>query len=142
MASDYQLAVGHSEIGNLTSIDNLDSGNFKNYLIWGMLTEWHDYESRELDGNRRYRVYGRPWCAWIFFNLTKDTLDYLLTTLTPSESGEVTIRTLNKRTGEFEIYNAIMHAPDIGNPSEAQYDMTEWFSVRFEMRDLELITPP
>jgi hypothetical protein len=126
--SEYQIADGHDNEAGLTELALLDPPLFAAYAD-GLLTEWHDYETREWSGDRQPVAVGRAWVAWRFFRLTRDEMAYLRANFGAS----VTIRTLDKGANTFAAFNATLVLPD----PAAGWEADEWRDVRAEFRDLE-----
>lgn len=126
--SEYQIADGHDNEGDLTELALLDPPLFAGYAD-GLLTEWHDYEARQWSGDRQIVPVGRAWAAWRFFRLTRTEMAYLRANF----GAAVTIRTLDKGADAFANFNATLVLPDPAVGWEAD----EWRDVRVEFRDLE-----
>lgn len=126
--SEYQIADGHSNEGDLTELALLDPPLFAGYAD-GLLTEWHDYEARQWSGDRQIVPVGRAWTAWRFFRLTRAEMGYLRANF----GAAVTIRTLDKGADAFANFNATLVLPDPAVGWEAD----EWRDARVEFRDLE-----
>lgn len=132
--SSVKIAAGHNNAAGLTFLEDLSGTLFELYApAESLLTEWGDFETRILAGDRTYVNVGRPWSAWIFEWLTRAEMAYLRSTFS---SSLVTIRTLNKATNAYANYNAYLVFPELG---EADYDSGVWESVRFEFKDLEAL---
>lgn len=132
MSSSVKIADGQNNAGGLTSLDLLSPPLFRFYIApEGVLTEWHNFVTRELDGNRQLVEIGLPWVAWVFFKLSRAELSYLRSAF----GDPVTIRTLDKQTNAYHNYNAIMYFPDLVD--QAKWDTGEWLDVRVEFHDLE-----
>lgn len=66
-----------------------------------VLTEFHAYIERILDGNRDWVEIGLPYVKWTLYRCTRAEFALLSTF-----EGDVTIRTLNQKTNAYHIYNA------------------------------------
>ena len=125
--SEYQIADGHDNAVELTTLEALDPPLFAAYAD-GVLSEWHDSEGRLWSGDRRVVPVGRAWAAWRFFRLTADEMAYLREHF----GAAVTIRTLDKGVNSFANFNATLVLPDLATGWEAG----GWDAVRVEFRDL------
>jgi hypothetical protein len=128
--SEYRIADGHENAGELTALAALDPPLFAAYAD-GVLSEWHDCEAWVWSGDRRVVPVGRAWAAWRFFRLTADEMGYLRVHF----GAQVTIRTLDKGAGVFANFNATLVLPDLADG----WDAGGWDGVRVEFRDLEAI---
>lgn len=135
MTELLKLADGHDNFDDLAALRELFPPLFRRYRH--PLTEWHPYESRELDGDRHWRTIGLPWTAWILGVVYPDEMDYLLTTF----GDDVTIYTFVKSEDRFGYFNATFWQPDL-NEVEWMESRGAWNRVRLEFRDLTEITPP
>ncbi len=125
--SEYQIAEGHDNEAGLTALELLDPPLFAAYAD-GVVSEWHESETRLWTGDRRLFPVGRAWAAWRFFRLTQAEM----TTLRANFGAAVTVRTLDKGTGLFANFNATLVLPDLADGWEAD----GWNEVRVELRDL------
>src|SRR5690606_11834768 len=123
----YMIADGHGNAAGLTALDALDPPLFAAYA-GGIVTEWHDSETRVWSGDRRLVPIGRAWVAWRFFRLTREECAYLRDHF----GAAVTIRTLDKNADAFADFNATLVLPD---PSRG-WHADGWDNVRVTFRDL------
>lgn len=128
--SSYKIADGHDNAAGLVALAALDPPLFAAYAD-GIVTEWHESETRVWSGDRRLVPVGRAWVAWRFFRLTRDELAYLR----DSFGAAVTIRTLDKGADAFANFNATLVLPD---PADG-WHADGWDNVRVEFRDLEAL---
>lgn len=128
-----KIANTHNNVANLKALWQLSPPLFRIYR-GDLLTQWHEGEERVLNGNREWVWIGLPWCAWIFFRLTRAEMLYLRKMFGKS----VTICTLDKGANEWKNFNATLLLPDLNE--QAKWDTDEWLDVRVEFRDLAEIT--
>lgn len=129
------IAAGFDAV-SVKALDEWLPGCFEMYKVH-VEQEWHDYESREMAGNRTYKPIGAPWCVWIFPHLTNAEYDFFFTTLASgNQSAEVTIFTWNMTSDVYEMYNAVMHVPET---EPGTFEWGERKEIRIEFRDLELV---
>lgn len=97
------------------------------------LTEWHDYVSRELDGNRNYVEIGLPWCKVTLFRVSRADFALLMT-----YAGEVSIYVLNGTDNAYQTFNAKLQRPEANVSAKWSADaIGGWTDVELLFYDLE-----
>ena len=72
-----------------------------------VVTEWHDFASREADGNQNFVEIGLPSCKVSLFRVSRAEFALLMT-----YQGEVSVKVLNQTTNAYTIYNGILLRPE------------------------------
>lgn len=127
-----RIATGHDNVTGLQPLHRLSKPLFASYNR-GFPVQWHDSESRELDASRRFQRIGLPWEEWTLPVIAICEIEYLFSTFGSTEDVLVTIKTLNKRTLTWGVYNATMVYPVLG---EIQDLGADYAPFTLEMRDL------
>lgn len=131
------IAAGHDNIEECLPLDEV--GNrclFKNWYN-AVDIEWKTYESREMNGVRKYKPIGDASAKWKFEEITNEEWNYFATDLADGEiSVDVTVYTYNGDDGKYHWYNAIMH---INSPEPDTYVLGRREKIEIEFTDLELL---
>lgn len=96
-------------------------------------TEYHDYVSRRLDGDRNWVEVGLPYVVWTFFRLSR--AEY---TLLQSYTGPVSIRTLDQKDNVYRLFNGKAKEPETNSgDAEFAHDALDGFvDVKITIYDL------
>src|SRR3989304_8174759 len=132
--SSLKIADNHDNEAGLLQFHQLNSPMFYDVQFIaaeGILTEWHSWVSRELDGNRQPVTIGLPWGKWILYHVSRAELTWFVANFGPL----VTITTLDKRSNTYKNFNATMFEPELVD--EAEWDGLYWKEARFTFWDLE-----
>lgn len=129
--SDHiQLADGHDNTAGLQRLDELSAGLLAEYRVaGGVLTEWHDAESWERNGNRDLVAIGLPWVELRLFNITPEERAMLAT-----YEGEVTAHLYDKAAAAWGDYNGVLEMKVQDSKWEPVSDY--WAEVKITIRDL------
>lgn len=98
-----------------------------------VITHWHDYITRELDGDRDWVEVGLPWVEVFLYRVSRAEFALLMT-----YEGEVSIRVLNQTLNQYLVYNAKLKPPE-ANSSDATWSadaIQGWNDVKLTFFDL------
>lgn len=130
--SSARIALGHNQVP--VSFENIQPPLFALYAgDESIPTDFHNYVSREQDGNRNWVQIGLPYVEWRFFRLSRGEFKKLAT-----YTGNVSIRTLDQVTNTYKIYNGQAKEPEAGGSSgQFAHDALDGFvDVLFTIYDL------
>src|SRR5690606_30641420 len=130
--SSVAIVQGHNNIP--VELEDIQPPLFALYAgIESVPTEYHDYVSREMDGDRNWVEIGLPYVRWTFFRLSRAEYAVLV-----GYTGPVSIRTLDQKTNQYRFYNGSAKPPETnGSTAEFAHDALDGFSdVVLEIYDL------
>lgn len=130
--SSARIAIGHNQVP--VNLENISPPLFKEYAGTEVLmTDYRDYVSRELDGDRQWITVGLPWVRWTFFRLSRAELALLET-----YEGPVSIRQLDQRDNVYRLFNGSAKSPEVGsNEAQFSHDALDGFAdVTLDIFDL------
>lgn len=137
--SVFKIAPNHNNIAGLLTLPELNPPLFDLYTAGIVASEWHPYESRERDGDRNWRIIGRPWTKLLLPIVTPEEYqEFVLLADTGQQQGLVTIQEWNKTANLWQIFNATLELPD-DRERRWRYGHKEFQDVEIFLYDLEVI---
>lgn len=141
MADQLELALNHNNAAGLQGIHELSPPLFYLYAGSDMLIhmEWFEGEGREMGGDRRWQIYGKPYVVVTFPWLTNAEVVYINGTLCANQPDNlVTARLCDEDTMAWGNYNAIIDKPAPTRDRTKRHTIG-FKDVRVTIRDLEAL---